>query len=119
MLNQTQEQSPKLSQFLTKMKPYFVGEPKIVGGEKVWNLKQTALGDGPAELNALKMEAFSVGLTLSSLPTPKLSLKEFTQQTDNVLLYLHESQIEDGFIRTTHLSSFVYILVAQQYMETY
>lgn len=89
-------QSSKLSQFLAKMKPYFLGAPAVVGGEKVWNLKQTILADGPIALNAIQSEASSLGITFSRFPSPKFSLKEFTEQTDNVLLYLHESQIEDG-----------------------
>jgi ParB/RepB/Spo0J family partition protein len=96
-MQELQEQSPKLSQFLAKMKPYFIGEPKVVSGEKVWNLKQTIFADGPVALNAIQVEASSLGITFSKLPTPKFSLKEsLGNGAETGRLYLHVADIEGG-----------------------
>jgi hypothetical protein len=90
-------QSPQLSQFLAKLQPYIIGEPKVVNGEKVWSLKQTILADGPVALNKLKDEALLLGIVFSWHPTPKFSLKEraTVNQTNNYV-FVHSSDLEDG-----------------------
>jgi len=103
MLEETQKPNingnVKLSIFLEKMKPYIIGEPRIVSGEKTWDLKPSVLQDSD-KWREIQDGAAQNGVTLSMFPKPRFSIKaslqEETETFSSGTMYLHASQIEGG-----------------------
>jgi ParB/RepB/Spo0J family partition protein len=91
-----EEYTPKLSQFLARNARFITGEPKIVNGERVWQLKSDICADRE-KLDEIRTEAASFGVTFSLFPTPRFSVKITSEEENGKQdLYLHECDIEDG-----------------------
>ena len=86
-------------EFLEQVRPYIVGEPKYTSHEVSVILKENVVGD-IRKYSELKMLSMKVGAVATMVPPgfriPLVASTAMRNSSETKLLYLHESDIEDG-----------------------